>query len=61
MSSHREGQAHIHAAGIARHWCVQEFPYLGKRYNLIELALCFSFLHSLAFKVHADRLRYNSQ
>ena len=39
MSSHRKGQAHVHAAGVVLHWRVNELLDLGKGHDLIELAL----------------------
>jgi len=61
VGSHREGQTHIHPAGVALYRCIQELLNLGKGHNPVELAVNLCSLHSLASKVHTDLLWYNSQ
>src|SRR3990170_931670 len=38
MGGNGKGQSYIHSAGVVLHWCIYEFPDLGKIHNRVEFA-----------------------
>src|SRR3989304_6063023 len=56
MRRYSERKAHVHAAGVALHWRVKEFLYLGELHDLIELCIYLALSHSQDRAVEIDVL-----
>src|SRR5262245_46880007 len=54
MSGNREGQTHIHSAGVALHWCIQEPLDVSESHDFVKFSTNLHALHSQDGSVEVD-------